>query len=80
MSDENAPRVWFITGSSSGFGRSIAEEALERGERVVATARRPEAVEELSQRGGDRVALLPLDVTDPGQRRSALDAAVERFG
>ena len=32
-------RVWFITGSSTGFGRELAEEVLEQGGRVVATAR-----------------------------------------
>jgi NAD(P)-dependent dehydrogenase (short-subunit alcohol dehydrogenase family) len=37
-------RVWLITGASSGFGRAIAQEALSRGDRVVATARRPETL------------------------------------
>jgi NAD(P)-dependent dehydrogenase (short-subunit alcohol dehydrogenase family) len=80
MSDESAGRVWFITGSSSGFGRSIAEEALERGERVVATARRPEALEELAGHGGDRVLTLALDVTVAEQRSAAVAAAQEHFG
>jgi NAD(P)-dependent dehydrogenase (short-subunit alcohol dehydrogenase family) len=81
MTDDNgSTRVWFITGTSSGFGKTIAEEALVRGERVVATARRPEAVGELVEQGGDRVLAVPLDVLDAGQRREAIDAAVERFG
>jgi NAD(P)-dependent dehydrogenase (short-subunit alcohol dehydrogenase family) len=80
VSANDTPRVWFITGASSGFGRSIAEHALESGERVVATARRPETVEELVQRGGERALALPLDVTDAEQRQRAIEAAVERFG
>jgi NAD(P)-dependent dehydrogenase (short-subunit alcohol dehydrogenase family) len=81
MSDESgSTRVWFITGTSSGFGRAIAEEALARGERVVATARRSDTVAELAESGGDRVLALPLDVLDVEQRRQAVDAAVERFG
>jgi len=70
-------RVWFITGSSSGFGRALVNAARERGERVVATARRPEAIADLA---GDDVLLLPLDVTREDAIGSALDAAVEHFG
>src|ERR671914_144441 len=81
MSDESArTRVWFITGTSSGFGRSIAAEALARGERVVATARRPDTVADLAESGGDRVLALPLNVLEAEQRRQAVHAAVERFG
>ena len=76
----SANRVWFITGTSSGFGRSIAEEALGRGDRVVATARRPEALEDLADGAGDRVLALELDVTDAPQRRNAVDAAIDYFG
>jgi len=44
-----AGRVWLITGTSSGFGRAIADEALSRGDSVVATARRPEALADLAE-------------------------------
>jgi NAD(P)-dependent dehydrogenase (short-subunit alcohol dehydrogenase family) len=71
-------RVWLITGASSGFGLAIAEAVLERGDRVVATARRAESIEGLDE--GDRVALVPLDVTDAGQRDAAVAAAIDRFG
>jgi len=55
MSDESgSTRVWFITGTSGGFGRSIAEEALARGERVVATAR-PPTTSLISPRAGKRL-------------------------
>jgi NAD(P)-dependent dehydrogenase (short-subunit alcohol dehydrogenase family) len=71
-------RVWLITGASSGFGRAIAEAALEQGDRVVATARKPGSVEGLEP--DDRVAVVPLDVTDAAGREGAVNAAIERFG
>ena len=73
-------RVWLITGSSSGFGRSLAEAALERGDRVAATARRPESLDELVARDPERELALPLDVTSSDQVGAAVDAAIERFG
>src|SRR6266545_3061139 len=57
---------------------AIAEAALERGERVVATARTPGSIEGLDD--GDRLAVVPLDVTDADQREAAVGAAIERFG
>jgi NAD(P)-dependent dehydrogenase (short-subunit alcohol dehydrogenase family) len=81
MSDESIDaRVWFITGASSGFGRSIADEALARGEKVVATARRPDALDDLAGTARDRVLVQKLDVIDAAHRQSAIDAALERFG
>jgi NAD(P)-dependent dehydrogenase (short-subunit alcohol dehydrogenase family) len=71
-------RVWLITGASSGFGLAIAEAALERGDRVVATARRPGAIEGFDE--GERVALVQLDVSDSEQRQAVVDAAIDRFG
>jgi NAD(P)-dependent dehydrogenase (short-subunit alcohol dehydrogenase family) len=70
-------KVWFITGSTSGFGRALVDAVRSRGERVVATARRPDALASLS---GDDVLTVPLDVTREDQIESALDAAIERFG
>jgi NAD(P)-dependent dehydrogenase (short-subunit alcohol dehydrogenase family) len=72
-------RVWFITGASSGLGRALAEAALDRGERVVATARNPEQVAELEERHPGQVAAVRLDVTDPEQARTAVDAGLEAF-
>lgn len=69
-----AVTTWFITGTSTGFGRHWAEAALERGDRVVATARRPASIADLSDRFGDAVLTLALDVTD----RAAVFAAVRR--
>jgi NAD(P)-dependent dehydrogenase (short-subunit alcohol dehydrogenase family) len=70
-------RVWLITGASSGFGRALVETVRERGERVVATARRPETLADLE---ADTVMVHPLDVTKEEAIEPALDAAVERFG
>ncbi|MFH8336629.1 SDR family NAD(P)-dependent oxidoreductase [Streptomyces sp. AM6-12] len=73
-------RVWFITGSSRGLGRALVTAALEAGDRVVATARRPEALAEEPAGYGDRVLPLALDVTSPEAARAAVEAAVARFG
>jgi NAD(P)-dependent dehydrogenase (short-subunit alcohol dehydrogenase family) len=70
-------RVWLITGASGGFGLAIAQAAIERGDRVVATARRVDSIEGLDE--GDRVALVSLDVTDGSQREAAVAVAIERF-
>jgi NAD(P)-dependent dehydrogenase (short-subunit alcohol dehydrogenase family) len=67
-------KVWFITGTSRGFGRLWAEAALERGDKVAATARDVAGLEALRQAHGDRVLTLALDVTD----KSAVDDAVAR--
>jgi len=67
---------WFITGSSAGFGRVLAETLLARGETVVATARDPLTLADLVGKYPDTALALPLDVTDAGQVRAAVDAAV----
>jgi len=72
--------VWFITGSSRGLGRAIAEAALARGDRVAATARDPRALDELVAAHGDRAVALKLDVTYPNQAAAAVHAAREAFG
>lgn len=73
-------QTWFITGSSRGFGRALVQAALEAGDSVVATARKPEQLAELTQKYGERVLPVALDVTDPAQVATALAAGVERFG
>lgn len=73
-------KVWLITGSASGLGRAIAEHVLERGDRLVATARRPEALSELHAKYPAQVALAPLDVTSSAQARAAVDIALGQFG
>ncbi|SPP95918.1 MULTISPECIES: SDR family NAD(P)-dependent oxidoreductase [Bradyrhizobium] len=73
-------QVWFITGSTRGFGRAITLAALEAGHNVVATARRPEQLSDLTEQFGSAVMPLALDVTDAAAALSAIAAAVERFG
>lgn len=74
-------RTWFITGGTpGGFGRAYAEAALEQGDQVVLTARRPDELREWAARHGDRVLVVQLDVTDAEQVRTAVAAAEERFG
>ncbi len=74
-------RVWLVTGASSGFGRAIAEVALERGDAVVATARRPEVLDDLVSGAPEgSVLALGLDVTDPQQINRAVDEILAGFG
>jgi NAD(P)-dependent dehydrogenase (short-subunit alcohol dehydrogenase family) len=75
-----ANKVWFITGTSRGFGRVWAEAALARGDRVAATAREVNALAPLVERYGDRVAAITLDVTDRSAAVEAVASAHERFG
>ena len=76
-----ATRRWFITGGTpGGFGIAFAEAALDLGDRVVLTARRPAELDEWARAYGDRVLVVPLDVTDTDQVRDAVRAAEERFG
>lgn len=74
----NENKVWFITGTSSGFGRALADAALDRGDRVVATARDPGQLHDLAV--DDGVHVIALDVTDPEQRLNAVDQAVQKVG
>jgi NAD(P)-dependent dehydrogenase (short-subunit alcohol dehydrogenase family) len=73
-------KVWFITGASRGFGREWSEAALERGDKVAATARRPETLDPLVEAYGDAVLPLQLDVTDRAAGRAAVQQAAEHFG
>ncbi|MEY9886924.1 NAD(P)-dependent dehydrogenase (short-subunit alcohol dehydrogenase family) [Catenulispora sp. MAP5-51] len=80
MNTQTNPSTWLITGSSRGFGRALAAAALKAGDRVVATARKPEQLAELVAEFGDRVLPVALDVTDPAAAQAALAAGAERFG
>lgn len=74
------PRVWLITGASSGFGRAIAEAALAAGDVVVGAARRPEALDDLVASAPDRVTAVALDVTDSARITAAVDEVLDRHG
>ncbi|WP_433554918.1 oxidoreductase [Pseudonocardia xinjiangensis] len=71
---------WFITGASTGFGRTFAETLLAQGDQVVATARNPESIADLPDRYPGAALALPLDVTDPGQITTAVGSALDRGG
>ncbi len=73
-------RIWFITGTSRGFGREWALAALERGDRVVATARSTAALDDLVAAHGDAVLPMALDVTDRAAVERTVGRAAEHFG
>ena len=73
-------KVWFITGTSTGFGRELAEAALQAGNQVVATARKPEVLADLTAKYGDNVLAVALDVTKPDTVVAAVEAAKAKFG
>ncbi|ATI79936.1 SDR family NAD(P)-dependent oxidoreductase [Sphingobium yanoikuyae] len=73
-------KVWFVTGASRGLGRCIVEAALDDGDRVVATARTPDQLEDLVERWGNQILALPLDVTCSDQARATVKEAAAHFG
>ncbi|NHC33372.1 oxidoreductase [Scytonema millei] len=79
ISGQNS-RVWLITGSSSGFGRAIAQAVLDRGEKVVVTARNPQQVEDIQTKYPDGALAVQLDVTQPAQVQAAVEKAIAKFG
>ncbi|GAA3634955.1 SDR family NAD(P)-dependent oxidoreductase [Kineosporia mesophila] len=73
-------KVWLVTGSSRGLGRAIVGHALDAGDRVIATARRPAQLHDLAAEHGDRILPLALDVTDPEQAQQVVQAGLKAFG
>jgi NAD(P)-dependent dehydrogenase (short-subunit alcohol dehydrogenase family) len=73
-------KVWFVTGSSRGLGRSFVEAALSRGDKVAASARNTGSLEELVTAYGDAVLPLELDVTDKAAVSESVKRANEHFG
>lgn len=73
-------KVWFITGSSAGFGRAFADYALQQGYGVVATARDPSKLRDLADRDPSRVLATALDVTRQGDPERAVAETLDRFG
>jgi len=78
--DRKPPKVWFITGTSKGFGRVWAEAALQRGDKVVATARDPKSLDALVGSHGKAVLPLALDVTDASAAFAAVQRGRDEFG
>lgn len=83
-SNANAPShqsaVFLVSGASRGLGREIVRAAAEAGHRVVAGVRTPASLDDLAERYGEQIAVVPLDVTDDTQVRAAVRTAVDRFG
>lgn len=73
-------KTWLITGASSGLGRIMTEKLLRRGDRVVGTARRTEALLDLSKAHGKSLHVAALDLTDTAAIRAGVREAFERFG
>jgi NAD(P)-dependent dehydrogenase (short-subunit alcohol dehydrogenase family) len=74
------PQAFFLTGSSRGLGRQIAEAVLAAGHQLVATARRPDSMADLADRYGSQILPVALDVTDPEAAAAAVAAGTEAFG
>jgi NAD(P)-dependent dehydrogenase (short-subunit alcohol dehydrogenase family) len=73
-------KTWFITGSSRGFGREWTVAALQRGDRVAATARNTDTLKDLVDSYGDAILTIPLDVTDRAAAFAAVARAHQHFG
>src|ERR671912_622318 len=79
MSDTDK-KVWLVTGAGRGMGVDIAKAALTAGNAVVATGRRPEAVEQALDGAQEDLLVLKLDITSPADAKAAALAAIQRFG
>jgi len=73
-------KIWFITGTSRGFGREWTIGALDRGDKVAATARDADTLKDLAERYGDALLTLELDVTDRAADFEAVKTAHDHFG
>lgn len=80
MKERAMSKVWFVTGSSRGLGRQFVTAALSRGDRVAATARNPDALDDLVVEYGAAILPLALDVTDRAACVAAVQQADEHFG
>ncbi|BAY84503.1 short-chain dehydrogenase/reductase SDR [Calothrix parasitica NIES-267] len=73
-------KVWLITGCSTGFGRALAEAVLNKGDYLIATARKPEQLGALINHYPDTAKALRLDVTLSQDIKAAVDSAIDTFG
>jgi len=77
----SSPKIWFITGSSSGFGRCVTELVLKNGDIAVATLRKPEVLAELSKKyPSDKLLVLKLDVQNKQEIINAFSEVEKKFG
>lgn len=77
---DNTSKTWFITGASRGFGREWSIAALERGDRVAATARDTTSLDDLVEKYGEAILPITLDVNDREADFAAVKAAHDHFG
>ncbi|MFC4945223.1 SDR family oxidoreductase [Pseudonocardia sp. GCM10023141] len=75
-----AATTWFVTGASAGIGRAVTRQLLERGDRVAATARTPQRLDDLAEIHGDRLWRAELDVTDTAVLRSVVGRVFAELG
>ncbi len=80
MAERQSQRVWFITGSSTGFGRLLAEQVLAAGDCVAATARDVAKVSDLEEKFPGRAKAIRLDVTNKQEVSAAVEQALAAFG
>lgn len=73
-------KVWFITGSSRGLGKSLTKAVLEKGDNVAATARNPKQLNDLVEKYPNQILALALDVTDKTQIHTAVEQTIKHFG
>lgn len=73
-------RTWLITGVSSGFGRHLTEQGLDRGDRVIGTVRRLESVADFTEKYPETFRVEVVDVRDIEAIRAVVDRAVADFG
>ena len=78
--NQGASKTWLITGAATGLGYALAEHVLERGDRVVLTARTLNVIDALAARYPNTAITVPLDVTNPAERAAAVERAEARFG
>ena len=73
-------KTWFITGTSTGLGRILTEKLLEQGNRVAATVRKADALNNLKEQYGDKLWVATLDVTDTAAVKKTVDDAFAALG
>jgi NAD(P)-dependent dehydrogenase (short-subunit alcohol dehydrogenase family) len=80
MTQSHQSRVWLITGAGRGFGRLFTLAALNAGDQVIATARKPEVLADLGEQYASQLVVLPLDVTNRAAVFTMVERAVDAFG
>jgi len=80
MEETKVSKIYIITGTSSGFGRALAEAVLSRGDRAILTARKTESISDLVEKYPDTAIAVRMDVTNESDRQAVVQAAIQSFG